>query len=242
MYFYNYYQKTLKAHPLISNAQVLSILKKQPKSVALNEVFLGNSMLVCYEVCRWTGTAKKILADPMDFVQAGNIGLLLWTRKFDVKKSSNFRGIARRYIRSYIEAEVFKHSILTRYSWKKYYKGSQIGLNPVDSLSAPVYENDNGDSILLKDTITTDKLMEEILAGKSIIRKVLHLINKANGELPPFAKKIITLRYGIDFREGFGAMSCSEVSDYLGNRIGREKVRQIEKLTFKYLQENWRNV
>lgn len=239
MYFYNYYQKMLKEHPLISNDQVLSILKNKPKSVALNEVFLGNSMLVYYEVRRWTLTARKLGVDPMDFIQAGSLGLWLWTLKFDVRKSPNYRGIARRYIRSYIEAEIFKNSILSRYSWKKHYRGNSIGLNPVDSLDAPVYENENGDSILLEETITTDELPNDIVAAKSIIRKVLHLLNTANGTLPPFATKIITLRFGIGARLGWGPMSCAEVSDHLENKLCKERVRQIEKQTLKYLRKNW---
>lgn len=137
---------------------------------------------VCREVKKWLLNAKQYSIDPMDLVQAGNIGVIKAIQKCKLTgiTKNKFYGYLKRYVHSYIELEFYKWTCCKRYTYRKLINIKKtknpkmvFDLNPVISLDSEIYINKNGEKITISDVIADNNTVDESLDCDLLMNTIL---------------------------------------------------------------------
>lgn len=259
------YLKDVRPIPLLKPEEEISLSKlvRKGDKAAREKMIRANLRLVISIAKRYNNLGIPL----SDLIEEGNIGLMRAVEKFDPKKGFRFstyaawwikQGISRAIIDQgkmirvpvYMNEEILRYKKAVEKLTHKLNHKPRVGeiakklrlpvdkvrdlekaISKMSSLDAPLGEDGDGqvkDMIPDESIAAPDKQLEEIF-NKERAMSFLDLLNERE-------RSIIDLRYGLSDGE---RRTLAQVAKILG--VSRERIRQIESVTIKKIQEILKN-
>ncbi|HBU69640.1 MAG TPA: hypothetical protein DEE98_04575 [Elusimicrobia bacterium] len=225
--FFSFWQK-VRDYPLPKDEEIGSILQNSKAEEVPLEVILACINTICNQVYRMRYLANHGIELP-DLVSAAALGIMLGLHRYSPKKGK-FKQFVIFLARSYIRREIERHLNFSSAELKiRLSKG--LDLDPTDSLTKVLSEDDNG-QLLLQDVIPSREDSNYHITLD--VNNLLDTLRAKNTGLHPLAAEVIELRYSISKRKGHKTLSLSEVAARLN--MSKEGIRKIEKKAISYLK------